>query len=210
MGVTILWPLRAQMKRTGRRPPMGAVLYFMAVGLAFMLVEMGMMQQLGLFLGHPIYALVVVLAGLILFTGAGSLVSERVAFGSTWSRRVPALLAAGVILGYLAAVPPLTQAFAAGGLALRVAVSLVLVAPPALFMGLCFPAGVRALQAGGEAEALPWMWALNGAASVLGTFAGLVVAMEYGLIACVFSGAATYLFAAASLGDLTSRSTQKP
>ena len=204
VGLTILWPLRLQIRQTGRRPPAGAVLYFAAVGLAFMLVEMGMMQQLGLFLGHPIYALVVVLAGLILFTGAGSLLSERMAFRSPWSRRVPALLAAGAVAGYLAAVPLLTHGFASGGLPVRVAVSLLLVAPPALFMGLCFPAGVRAMQAGGRAGMLPWMWALNGAASVLGTFAGLVAAMEFGLIACVSSGAATYLIAAASLGDLAS------
>lgn len=198
VGVTILWPLRrfAGEAQAAALPGIG---YFTAIGLAFMLVEMGMMQQLGLFLGHPIYGLAVVLAGLILFAGIGSLLSERLALASSFARRVPALLAATAIVAYLLAVPRVSQHFLGGGLALRVLVSLALVALPGLAMGLCFPAGVRTLEATGQGQNLPWMWALNGAASVLATFAAVVVAMEFGLTLCVAAGAFGYLFAATTV-----------
>ena len=74
-----------------------------------------------------------------------------------------------------------------------------LIALPGLVMGMCFPAGVRAAHAAGVADALPWMWALNGAASVLATFAAIVVAIEYGITASVLAGGALYLGAGAAL-----------
>lgn len=200
VALTILWPLQRLVRASEQAPVVRAVAYFTALGLGFMLAEIGMMQQLGVLLGHPIYAFVVVLAGLILFTGAGSLLSERAGFRGAWARRAPALLAALALGGYLAVLPPATRAFTGGSLGVRALACLGLLCVPGLLMGLCFPAGVRAMQAAGQTETLPWMWALNGAASVLATFAGMVVALEYGLAACVLSAAACYVVAALALG----------
>ena len=71
--LTIVWPARRWTRsQQGSAPaPAGAILYFIGIGLGFMLAEMGMMQQLSIFLGQPIYSLAVVLAGLILCRGAG-------------------------------------------------------------------------------------------------------------------------------------------
>jgi SAM-dependent methyltransferase len=200
VALTILWPLYRIVRTSERAPAARAVAYFTALGLGFMLAEMGMLQQLGIVLGHPIYALVVVLAGLILFAGAGSLMSERVPFRSGAARRAPALLAALALGGYLAALPWAARSFTAASLGVRAAACLALLCVPGLLMGVCFPAGVRAMQAAGQPESLPWMWALNGAASVLATFAGMVVAMEFGLTACILAAAACYVFGAAALG----------
>ncbi len=75
----------------------GGIIYFVGIGLGFMLAEMGMMQQLSIFLGHPIYSLVVTLSGLILATGVGSLASEWLTLRSNSAARIPAI-ASGVIL----------------------------------------------------------------------------------------------------------------
>ena len=200
VALTILWPLHRVVRTAEQAPAVRAVGYFTALGLGFMLAEMGMMQQLGIVLGHPIYALVVVLAGLILFAGAGSLLSERVRFHSGAARRAPALLSALALAAYVAVLPSLARAVTARPLGVRAAGCLALLCVPGLLMGLCFPAGVRAMQAAGQTESLPWMWALNGAASVLATFAGIVVAMEYGLTACILSAAACYVLGALALG----------
>jgi SAM-dependent methyltransferase len=198
--VTILWPLRQLVQVSEQTLAVRAVGYFTALGLGFMLAEIGMMQQLGIVLGHPVYALVVVLAGLILFTGAGSLLSERAGFHTGRVRRVPALLAAAALGGYLAVLPQVTRSATGGSLGVRALICLGLLSVPGLLMGLCFPAGVRAMHAAGWSDTLPWMWALNGAASVLATFAGIIVAMEYGLTACIVSAAACYTFGALALG----------
>jgi SAM-dependent methyltransferase len=200
VAVTILWPLQRLVRSSEQAPAVRAAGYFTALGLGFMLAEMGMMQQLGIVLGHPVYALVVVLAGLILFAGAGSLISERLRFRSGTARRAPALLAAVALAGYLAALPYVARSVTVESLGVRAAACLALLCVPGLLMGVCFPAGVRAMQAAERTETLPWMWALNGAASVLATFAGIVVAMEYGLTVCILSAAACYVLGALALG----------
>ncbi len=127
----------------------------MAIGRGFMLVEMAMMQQLSIFLGHPIYALVVVLAGLILSTGIGSLASDRVRLASSASGRWPALAVTLVLVLYAAAVIPVIHRFIADGLSQRVIVSLALVAPCGFLMGFCFPVGFRWMTVLKQQENLP-------------------------------------------------------
>jgi len=192
--LTIVWPARRWTRvRQGAAPASaGAILYFIGIGLGFMLAEMGMMQQLSIFLGQPIYSLVVVLAGLILFAGLGSLASDRINISSNMSSRVPALLSALVLLVYSLVVLPAIHGATGGVLWQRIAVSLVLVAPCGFIMGFCFPVGMRwAAQLGQEAN-LPWMWALNGAASVLASFIAILISTETSIRACVLTGAVCY------------------
>jgi hypothetical protein len=56
----------------------GGTFYFALIGIGFMMVEIGLLQRMSVFLGHPTYALSVVLFSLILWTGVGSMTSERV------------------------------------------------------------------------------------------------------------------------------------
>src|SRR5438552_14171903 len=106
----------------------------MASGIGFMLIEMAMMQQLSLFLGHPIYSLVVVLTGLILATGAGSLASDRLRIGSALAGRIPAIFAACLITVYAITVVPVIHRFIAEEFWQRAAISLLLVIP-CVFVG---------------------------------------------------------------------------
>jgi hypothetical protein len=202
VAVTIVLPIKlwAAPLSGGATPRLvGGVAYFIAIGLGFMLVEMAMMQQLSIFLGHPIYSLVIVLAGLIISTGAGSLVSDRLRLGSGVAGRAPALVVALVLAFYSAAVIPVTHAFVAGMLWERVLLSLALVAPCGLVMGFCFPVGLRWMTGLRQEASLPWMWALNGAAASLGSFVAIVVSMESNITTCVLTGAACYLVAAVAL-----------
>jgi len=89
--------------------------------------------------------------------------------------------------------------FIADLLWLRALLSLALVVPCGFLMGFCFPVGLRWLAQLKQEENLPWMWALNGAASSLGSFVAIVISMETTIATCLLTGAACYLLAAAGL-----------
>ena len=87
----------------------------------------------------------------------------------------------------------------------RIAVSLALVAPCGFIMGFCFPVGMRWATKLGQEGNLPWMWALNGAASVLASFIAMVISTESSIRACVLTGAACY-----ALGGLLLSGKRRP
>jgi len=200
VALTIVLPLRRWASRQGGvAPPLtGGIAYFVGIGIGigFMLVEMAMMQQLSIFLGHPIYSLVVVLSGLILSTGVGSLVSDRLRLASNAASRTPALAVTLILILYSAAVMPVIHRFIAETLWPRALLSLALVAPCGFLMGFCFPVGLRWMTVLKQEENLPWMWALNGAAATLGSFLAIILSMETSIVTCGRIGAACYLLAA--------------
>jgi len=177
------------------------LLYFVAVGLGYILVEIAFIQRFVLFLGHPTYALTVVIFLLMLSSGAGSLLSRR------WLPRtelawVPLVL---VVIALLADVFFLPHALAAWvGLRFghRLVISGMLLAPLGFVMGMPFPSGLRTLVRGplpggatGENHAVEWAWAMNAAASVLGSVLAMVIAIQFGLNATLTCGVAAYLLA---------------
>src|SRR5437763_6172258 len=88
--VAIIAPLL--LRRHVREARSGRLMvYFAAIGLAFMMVEIGQLERLIVFLGHPIYGLTVVLFVLLLASSLGSLCSDRIA---GWIWLLPAVLAA--------------------------------------------------------------------------------------------------------------------
>jgi hypothetical protein len=194
---TIVLPARLLNSRTdgAPKPLYGAVAYFIAIGLGFILVEMAMMQQLSIFLGHPIYSMVVVLGGLILSAGVGSLASDRWRLTASWRSRGPALAAAFSVVAYSFAVVPAIHAFTAELLWQRVLICLALVSPCGFLLGFCFPVGMRWLNALSQGRNLPWMWALNGAAGTLGSFIAILISMDLSIGYCVMTGAGCYLLA---------------
>lgn len=195
---TILLPLVRAIRSSRSSPSRGGAAFFVFIGMGFMLVEIGMMQRLSLLLGHPMYSLAVVLAGLLAATGLGALASGRLAL---WSRFTgwPAALAAVVTFAYSFAAEALVAANVHHGFARRVLLALALVAPCGFAMGMCAPTGIRRLERLGQSEWLPWMWGLNGAASVLSAFVALVLSMETSIPTSVRVGSAVYLLAALAL-----------
>ena len=194
---TIILPARrlnARIDDVGK-PLYGAVVYFIAIGLGFILVEMAMMQQLSIFLGHPVYSMVVVLGGLIFSTGVGSLASDRWQLDAHWQSRLPALLAASMVAAYSFAVLPAMHAFTAAWLWERVLICLILISPCGFLLGFCFPVGMRWLKTLSQGSHLPWMWALNGAAGTLGSFIAILISMDVSIVFCLWTGACCYLLA---------------
>jgi hypothetical protein len=204
---TSLWTRRLS---SGSSVPSGGITYFIAIGLGFMFVEMGMMQQLSIFLGHPIYSMVVVLAGLILSSGLGSLASDKWLLKSSWQGRVPAIASSVLVLLYLFVVIPVVHTFTAGLLWQRILICLVLIVPCGYLLGFCFPVGLRWMTTLSQQRNLPWMWALNGAAGTLGTFGAMILSMDTSIRTCVLAGAACYLIAGIVLPGETRQLAEEP
>jgi len=165
------------------------LLYFAGLGVGFMLVEISLIHRLTVFLGHPTYSFVVVLFSILLASGIGSLWSERIAIS-----RLLLILAAVVAVVVLVATAIYGHLTTWMWLAfpLRVGVSIALLLPVGLLLGMCFPLGIRWARRAHD-HLIPWAWAVNGVFSVFAAAASLVVAINFGLKAMMLAGAACYL-----------------
>jgi spermidine synthase len=208
--------------RGGRTRHALPLLYFVAVGLGYILVEVAFIQRFVLFLGHPTYALTVVIFLLLLSSGAGSLASRH------W---LPNTARAWIPLTCLiAGIGVYTWVFS-GLLIDRVglpfmakfAVSSFVLVPLGFVMGMPFPTGLRALAKtlpaelpaaqlgkpanpeGDAAECVEWAWAMNAGASVLGSVLAVVIAIHFGLNVTLACGGGAYLAALALFPTLALR-----
>lgn len=196
--VLILLPLGAlRAKLPGRGERARAGVYFGALGLAFLLVEVTMIQRLTLLLGHPVYAASATLAAFLVFAGVGSQASGRCFRSRTRSGAIGLAIGAAVTLtlAYQAFLPWLFPHLAAFPTGIRVAAAAGMVAPLAFFMGMPFPLGLGAV-AERSADAVPWVWAVNGFASVVGAALAAVLGVHVGFAGVALVAAVLYLVAA--------------
>ncbi|MHB8772637.1 MAG: polyamine aminopropyltransferase [Syntrophales bacterium] len=199
--VLILVPLRVL--GPARRSRLATLLYFGGLGLGYLFVEIVLIQRFILTLGNPITAAAVVIAGMLLSSGVGSLLAERL-LRNRW--RGPALLGmiCLTILLYARFLTPLLLATIALPEAARLALAVLLIAPAGLLMGMPFPLGIRVLAATAEAE-IPWAWGINGCLSVVGTLLATVIAVELGFTWVMAAAAAAYGLALLALFRLDNR-----
>jgi hypothetical protein len=184
---------RRQALRAPRGPKLRVLTYFLTLGFGFILVELGFMQEFVLFLGHPIYALAVVLAVLLASSGTGSALSGwgcgRFGLHGFVQRTIAALGA--VLLLYALLLGHLFHALVGLVLPIRIVIAAVLVLIPGLLMGSLLPTGVRRTNLVAP-ELVPWAWGLNGAASVVGSILAMTLSMNYGFRASLIVGIAIY------------------
>ncbi len=187
----LIWGrLRGRLATFGANPlPLGrVVLYFAALGFGFLLVEIPLVQQFILFLGHPTLALAVVLAAVLLWSGLGSLLSPRVP-------SLAALLALLLVIALEALLlPHLLSRLLSTVFPLRLFFTFLLLAPLGLLMGMPFPLGLAWLNKRGPAL-IPWAWAINGSASVVASVLAALLALQWGFGLVLWTGFAFYLVA---------------
>jgi len=170
----------------------GGTAYFALIGIGFMMIEIGLLQRMSVFLGHPVYALSVVLFSLILSTGLGSLASERVPIDGAGRLAAWSLVTAGYVFSLPFWLPPLLAQFDGADLPLRAGLCVLTLTPAGLLMGFGFPTGMR-LAGAISAGPTPWFWGVNGAAGVLAASVAVVTSIAFGIDATLRIGAACYL-----------------
>ncbi|MFV2056929.1 MAG: hypothetical protein ACC707_10700 [Thiohalomonadales bacterium] len=189
---TLVIPLRHALKDVGRNLVVGGSLYFLLIGFGFMMVEIGLLQRMSVFLGHPIYSLSIILFTLILSMGIGSLVSDRLKLDTQSKFVVWVLLTSGYLMLLPLWMPDILTNFNGTSLWLRAAISVAIITPAGLLLGYGFPTGMN-LVSNIDRRPTPWFWGINGAAGVLASIIAIACSISLGINATVTIGAVAYL-----------------
>jgi hypothetical protein len=189
----ILGPLvKAGLPSLDRKSFIQSIFYFTLIGLGFMWVQIPLMQRFSVYLGHPVYAVVVILFSMILSAGLGSWFSDRIDLAKGPAPLVAGpLLIAFLILLVTLCIQTVFDATIERALADRCLMVVAMVALPSFFMGFCFPVGVRLVSRLAD-DALPWMWGVNGACSVFASVTAVAISMWAGIHTNLFLAATAY------------------
>ncbi len=169
----------------GHRLPRGegsrrALLFFVFIGAGYIIVQVALIQKFVLFLGHPTYALTVIIFSMLLSSGCGSFASKRLVGSNT--RRLMhtllAIIAADILISFI--VSPIAGWGVALPFPLKVITTVAVISPLGFAMGIPFPTGLSLLEKA-MPQAVRWAWAINAASSVMGSAAAMFFAIYFGL-----------------------------
>lgn len=172
--------------------------FFGAIGFGFILVEISQLQRLIIYLGHPSYSLSVVLFTLLLSSGIGSRLTSGISINDIKRSGVSRfVILIGLMLAYGLFTHHLISITTAGSIYVRILMSILILAPLGLFMGMAFPIGMKVASRISE-KFTPWLWGVNGATSVCGSVLAVVIAINWGISTSFWCGTACYVVALGS------------
>ncbi|MDH5200971.1 MAG: hypothetical protein OEW93_08800 [Candidatus Bathyarchaeota archaeon] len=196
----ILFPLVRTTSRKALQGMLPLVVFFSGIGLGFMLLEVSQLQRLTIFLGHPTYALSVVLFSLLLSSGLGSLATERLVNpGLRPSLLWPFVVLLLVLVSFGLATPGAIDRFEAATTPVRILTAAVILAPMGLVMGMPFPIGMKVASLRPNAPTA-FFWGINGATSVCASVLAVAIALGWGISTSFWVGCLSYAAASAALG----------
>ena len=168
--------------------------YFAALGMGFILIELALLQKLILLMGNPTMTFALLLFTLLISSGAGSLLSARIAKNNMKNLVFIIGGIAGLGILYFLFLPPIIYSTIAEPIEAKAAVSIAILAPIGFLMGMPLPTGMRLLKVH-RPDYIPWMWAVNGAFSVLGAVLAIALGIMYGSSLAMILGILIYLIA---------------
>jgi hypothetical protein len=169
--------------------------YFLGIGLGYILVQLAMHQRLIIVIGHPTLALSIVLFTMLLGTGLGSAMSSRLFPSGSIARAGSAIIVTLIFLAF--ALVGLRFLEQVGPATVRLGLIAALVGGIGVVLGFAFPLGVRVVAPTGE-WAVQKMWAINGAASIAGTVLAALAGITLGSRWVLIAGIAAYALAVAA------------
>lgn len=196
--------------RPGVEEMAATVAFFGCLGLGYISVEVGLISWFARALTNPTLSASIVISGMLVFSGIGSLLAERIIARARAVLPV-ILVAAGLWLGAMTlALPSALEAIGGLSYVLRTLASLALLAPPAFLMGFPMATAMTWLGRLGRDQSFVWAWGINGCLSVVGAAAVPLIAVTYGLSAVLYLAAACYLLAAPAFLVLARSATRHP
>ncbi len=166
--------------------------YFSILGAAFIMIELCFIKQFILFLGNPAFSISLVIAALLVFSGIGSFISER--FGERPVKALgvvfPLIFALNVAMVFL--LPVAFDLFLGSSLAVRIIVSVLVLAPIGTVMGMPFPLGLRLVH-NASATMVGWAWGVNGFMTVVGSILTVIISLYLGFQAVLWTAGLLYL-----------------
>jgi hypothetical protein len=187
----LIIPLRSALRDVGTRQVIHGTLYFSLIGAGFMMIEIGLLQRMSIFLGHPVYSLSVLLSTLILSTGVGSFLSAKFPLQSARRLVIWGVATGAYSVGLAVFMGSVFAALVDADLTTRIALCVWWIAPFGILLGFGFPTGMRLITAI-DAKPTPWFWGINGAAGVLASIVAVVLSLALGISATLMVGAVCY------------------
>lgn len=198
-------PLAITSRQMSFRGTLPFFIFFSAIGMGFMMIEVAQMQRLCVFLGHPSYGLTVVLFSLLLACSLGSFLTRkiRVERAAVPALRILAALVL-VLLVFGKMTQPLMAATRGAITPLRILVAVCLLFPPGILMGTAFPLGMLFAREH-LARFIPWFWGINGALSVFASVLAVAISLNWGIAGSFWTGLLFYVLALIAMWILTFR-----
>jgi hypothetical protein len=187
--VPLIAPRRLRLPETG---VFRLIVYFPALGLGFLFIEIFMIEKASLWLNDRTSGFALVLTGMLVFSGLGSMTADRLAGTPRRAIALACLIAIGWCAATLIGLQPVILATLDLPWVVRAALVLAVLVPVSLALGLPFPLGLTRTGSGGL---LPWAWGLNGAFSVVATPLANLIAREAGFSRVLLSAAVLYVIA---------------
>lgn len=189
--VLIIGPLLNRHGPRASRNNFIALLYFLSLGAGFMFLEVGLLRKLGLLLGHPSFALSIVLASLIFSTGLGSLCSDQL-FNSGLLTAKRAVIAI-IIFTMLGSIfyEWFYQTIIIKPLIVKSFLVVAGLFPLGFVMGQLFPQGLAAFGKT-DSRIVPWAWAINSTASTIFVGIGYILSYPLGFSTLLYLGCLCY------------------
>jgi len=180
-GILILLPVMILRRNRMHLRQGPAPLYFASIGFAYLLVEMPLIQHFILYLDQPAYAFTAVLFCILFFSGLGSRFGSR---KLTITKGLFILIM--LLMGYIFLLPKFLHTTLGFPLAARMVLTVLLIAPLGFLMGLPFPSGLawvrgHHLDPSRDQGLVAWIWAVNGACSVIASILASLLALSFGL-----------------------------
>lgn len=189
----ILYPLfKKKSDWKGVKGKLGIIMYFAALGLGFIFIEIILIQDFIIYLGAPLYSLSLILTGLLIFSGIGSMVTSAFSKDAKKKTTIVILILCAVIILFAVFGKTVIDFTLKESMAVKVIITLSMIAPIGFLLGMPFPCGIGILSERHPAL-IPWAWAINGCFSVIGTMLSILLSSFVGFQAVFVIGAAIYL-----------------
>ena len=207
-GGCIVVPLVVRSRKTDLKGGAMPFMFFSAIGLGFMFIEISQIERFSVFLGHPVYGFTVSLFSLLIASGLGSLATQSLTIEKLRGKSIfwaVAILVVLLVTGIL--TPNILHSFDSATTPIRILLAVCILAVPGFFMGMAFPIGMKAVSQK-FAHITPWLWGINGAMSVCASVLAIVLSMEAGISAAYWTGGACYVLGVVSLLRLQNQKTE--
>ncbi|RJP16663.1 MAG: hypothetical protein C4520_18125 [Candidatus Abyssobacteria bacterium SURF_5] len=197
----LVLPLLLKRNGTSLAGSLPLFIYFAGIGFGFMLIEISQMQRMIIFLGHPTYGLSIVLFSLLLSSGVGSYLTEKLQNQRPLYVQILFLLLL-ILITYGLATPHFIDAFEGSPTPIRILSAIAGLIPLGLFLGMAFPIGIK-VAADKWKEVTPWFWAINGTTSVTASVLAIAISMNWTIGSAFWTGFVCYGCSFLSLGWLS-------
>lgn len=166
------------------------LIYFSGLGLGYMFIEIILIQRFTLYFGNVIYAAASVVCLMLVSSGIGSFVSQKINLNTRSLIIILSIIIASLTI-YTLFLSYLLKLTIGYELTTKIFLSTLIIAPPAFFMGMPFPLGLRSLALKNEMQ-IPWAWGINGMFSVIASVLAMIIAIEIGFVWVMVFAIAAY------------------